>query len=129
MLDRERDEDEAHAQQPELVPGDGVLLVEPLEGRRVVESEPRFGKALADLGAELFCRPALRRRELAPEKIGHAAVEVAQAAIDCELEASLGLRRFRGRYAIGAGDDDEVLVAEVVGRAAHHLQLADELVG
>src|SRR5437016_2945012 len=48
VLQRERDEDEADAQQAQLVPGDRVLLVEPLERGRVVESKPRLGEALAD---------------------------------------------------------------------------------
>ena len=32
VLKGEGDEDEAHAEQPQLLPRDGVLLVEPLEG-------------------------------------------------------------------------------------------------
>src|SRR3981189_1238082 len=59
MLQGERDEDEAHAQLAELIPGDRVLLVVPLEGRRVIEREPRTPESLADLRAELLCRPSL----------------------------------------------------------------------
>ena len=33
-----------------------------------------------------LCRPALRGRELAPQQVGHAAVEVAQPAVDRQLE-------------------------------------------
>ena len=128
VLQRERDEDEADAQQAQLVPGDRVLLVEPLERGRVVESKPRLGEALADLGAEGLCRPALGGRKLAPQQVGHAAVQVAKPAIDCQLQPALGLGSLCCGHAVGARDDDEVGVAEVVGNAAHHLQLADEFV-
>src|SRR5213593_31373 len=79
VLHGERDEDEPDAEQTQLVPRDGVLLVEPLERGRVVEREARLRKALADLGAERLRRPALGRRKLAPQEVGNAAVEVAQA--------------------------------------------------
>src|SRR5207245_11190880 len=106
-----------------------VPLAVPLERRRVVEREPRSRKSLADLGAELLCRLSLSGRELTPQKVRHAAVEVAQPAVDGELDPALALGRLGGGHAVGARDDYEVLVAEVVGRAAHHLELADELIG
>ncbi len=62
-------------------------------------------------------------------KIGNSAVHISQPTVDGELDPALGLRRFGGRDAVGPGDDDEVPMAEVVGRVAHHLELADELVG
>src|SRR6266566_3507411 len=52
MLKGERDEDETDAQEAELVPRDRILLVEPLEGGRVVERESSLGESSADLGAE-----------------------------------------------------------------------------
>src|SRR5437879_6987153 len=101
MLDCERDEDEAHAEQAQLIPGDRVFLVEPLERRRVVEGESRLREPLADLGAERFRRSALRGRKLAPQEIANARVEVAKAALDGELQAALRLGRFGGRHTAG----------------------------
>src|ERR1700693_5242379 len=89
VLKGERDEDEADAQLAELRPRDGVLLVEPFEGRRIVEGESRLGKPLANLGAELLRRPALGGGELAPQQVRHAAVHVAEAAFDRQLDAAL----------------------------------------
>src|SRR5438045_1440383 len=93
VLQRERDEDEAHAELTELVPGDGILLVLPLERGRVVEREARLGKALADLGAELLGRPTVGGRELAPQQVRNTAVHIAKAALDGELYPALALRR------------------------------------
>src|ERR1700694_430552 len=129
VLQRERDEDEPDAKFAEVVPGDRILLVVPLERRRVVEGEPRLWKSLSNLRAKLLSRRALRGWELAPQEIGHPAVEVPQPAVDCQLDASFRLGRLSGRDAVGARDDDEVGVSEVIGRGAHHLELADELVG
>ena len=128
VLESEGDEDEADAEQAKLIPRDRVLLVVPLEGRRIVEGEPGLREALADLGAERLCGSALRGRKLAPQQVRHAAVEVAEAPVDRQLEAPLRLGRLGRRHSVGARDDDEVLATQVVGRAAHHPQLADELV-
>ena len=54
-------------------------------------------------------------------------VEIAQAALDGQVQAALRLRRVDRRQAVGPGDDHEVVVAEVVGDGAHHAQLADHL--
>src|SRR5712691_8006911 len=54
VLEGERDEDEANAELAELVPGDRVLLVVPLEGRGVVEGKSSLRESLADLTAELL---------------------------------------------------------------------------
>src|SRR5450631_4851076 len=67
MLQGEGDEDEAHTELTQIVPGDRALLVVPLERGRIVESEASLGKALADLAAELLRRPTLSRGELAPQ--------------------------------------------------------------
>src|SRR5439155_16236182 len=129
VLKGQRDEDESDTELSEVVPGDRILLVVPLERRRVVEGEARLRKALADLSTELLCRSAVGGRELAPQQVGDSAVHVPQATVDGELKAALGLRSLRRRHAVGAGDDDEVGMTQVVGGRPHHLQLADELVG
>src|SRR5205814_7543488 len=71
----------------------------------------------------------LRGRKLTPQQVGNSAIEVAKPAVDRELDAALRLRRLSRRHAVGAGDDHEVLVTEVVGGGPHHAQLAHELVG
>src|SRR5258708_58618 len=48
VLQRERDEDETDAKLGEGVPRDRVLLVVPLEGRRVVEGEPCLWKSRSE---------------------------------------------------------------------------------
>src|SRR6202011_4006185 len=69
VLGGEGDEYEAHAHLGELIEGHRGALVEPLEGRRVVEREARLGEALADLLVEAFGGAAFGGRELAPEKV------------------------------------------------------------
>src|SRR5712692_6290613 len=129
VLESESDEDETDTEIAQLIPGDRVLLVLPFERRRVVERKARPGKALADLPAELLCRSALRGRKLTPQKVWDAAVQIPKPAIDGELDAPLALWSFGGGDTVGPRDDDEVAVAEVVGRVAHHPELAHELVG
>src|SRR2546425_2201397 len=128
VLQRERHEDEADTKLTQLIPSDGVPLVVPLERGRIVERKACAGKPLADLAAELFGRSPLRGRKLTPQKVGNPTVHVAKAPIDGELYAALALWCLGGRHTVGSGDDDEVFVAEVVGRATHHPELAHELV-
>src|SRR5205807_8131019 len=109
VLQRERDEDESHAQHAELIPRDRVLFVEPLKRRRVVEREARRRETLSDLGAELFGGPAFGGWKLAPEQVGHPAVEVAEAPVDGKLEAAIGLGCMWWGHAVGESDDDESL--------------------
>src|SRR5215469_15298282 len=82
VLGGQRYEDEAHAHLRQLIPGHRVLLVEPLERRRVVESEPSIGEAFPDLLVEALRGTSLRGGKLAPHEVGDAAVEVAQRALD-----------------------------------------------
>src|SRR5438309_4314351 len=111
VLEREGDEDEAHAEVGQVIPSDGVLLVVPLERRRVIERKARSRETLANLAAELLCRAALGGRKFAPQEVGYAAVEIAQAALDGELYPALRLRRLGGGDGVRPRDDDEVLVA------------------
>src|SRR5947209_15183213 len=107
VLERERDEDESDAQKAQLLPRDRVLFIEPLERRGVVEGESGFGEALADLGTERLGRLSFRGRELAPQQVWNSAVQVAEAAVDGQLEAAPGFGRFACRHAVGACDYNE----------------------
>src|SRR5579859_2754213 len=64
MLQRQRDEYESDPKLAQIVPRDGVLLVEPLERRRVVERKASLREPLANLCGELLDRSALRGRKL-----------------------------------------------------------------
>src|SRR5207253_10179238 len=84
VLAAESDEDEADAHLAEVLERHRRGVVEPLERARVVEREPGFRKAPPDGGRELLDRLPIGRRELAPQEIGDATVEVAQTAFDRE---------------------------------------------
>jgi hypothetical protein len=120
VLAAERDEDELEAHLAKLREGDRVRVVEPLERARPVEREARVRETLPDRRRPLLERRAVGCRELAPDHVRHARIEVAQRPIDRQLHASRALRRVDRRQPVGPGDDHEVLVAQVVSHGPRH---------
>src|SRR5258708_2505247 len=74
-----RDEDELDAHFAQLGERHRLRVVEPFERRSPVEGETRIRKALLDLLGEGLDGAAVSRRELAPEQVGNAAVQVVQS--------------------------------------------------
>src|SRR6266545_6897621 len=93
VLRTKGDEDEAVPQLAELREGDRIRIVEPLERARPVEGKAGIREAPVHLVGESLDRPALGCRELAPDEIRDAGVQVAQRAQGRELDAALLLRR------------------------------------
>src|SRR2546427_2024864 len=129
VLRGERDEDEPVAEVAELTEAGGVRLVEPLERARPVERERRVREAAVHLFGETLGRAAVRVRELGPHEVGRAALEIAQRAVDREIQPARRLGRVDRRDRVGPRDDDEVRPAEVRGDGLRHPELADHLVG
>ncbi len=85
------------------------------------------GKRFRTSVANVSTGSAVGRRELAPDEVRDARVEVAQARSIASSMPRCRLRCVDRRQAVGASDDREVLAPEVVGDGAHHPQLADHL--
>ena len=127
VLRPQRDEDELHPHLAKLGKRQRIGIFEPLERGRPVEGEAGVGKALADRPGEGFDRTAFRGGELAPEQVRDAGVQVAQAAIDGQVHLAQRLRGVDGAQPVGAGDDDEIAIAQIIGNRARHAQLAHHL--
>ena len=102
-------------------------VVEPLERRRPVEREARVREALADLDANDSTGSRSEVGNSHQTQVGDAGVQVAQRPLDRQVQAARRLRRVDRRQPVGAGDDHEVVVAQVVRHGARHAQLAHHL--
>src|SRR5262249_61896972 len=100
---RQRDEQEAVAQLTQLGPAQRVGVDVPLEGARPVEREARLGEPFVDLVSKGLGWSSVRIRELAPDQVGDAAVEVAAGARDGEGQAASRFGGMDGGHGGGAG--------------------------
>src|SRR5256885_2129223 len=92
-------------------------------------TETRRPHRLAEgLIGEPLSRLAIRIGELAPDQIGRTAVEIAERALDREIQSTRALGSIDRRNRVGTRDDDEVVAAEILGDRARHAQLPDHLV-
>jgi hypothetical protein len=91
--------------------------------------EPRLREAAPHSLRPVLERSAIRGRKLAPHQVGDAGVQVAQRALDGQVQAARRLRRIHGGEAVRSGDDDEVAIAAIIRHGARHAQLADHLRG